>query len=944
MSNNRKKVSISADLIPQIYELSAVKCLNDESTIVLVLDIFKEITSKIDVCMKAFHARLSIMNETMAFSFIKDDKEWNLEIPILNVDTEELKQFLLGKICFLDFLCLAAFNMSVDINTIPTAEQFMDVFETWDKYSNQIGYVEDKYTINIPDQEIKETLKEEGVVWYYGMSCSGKTYMGIKELNSYPIIKVAYNPCFSSDEEYALIKLLMYCGRNIAILLDDLQCDTEKTEELFKIIAEKKDTLKNRNIHIFMVSWVSLLTNEKVAGYQSVFKAFQVNTDRYIAQLQREIGDKKLRKICGKNLALLNSAAKYCEKNLGEPEKELFETFVKTNDAQKIESIYRLCVLGSFEYLVPKDFVEASVLSKELTTIKAVGTTYYVGHKEICRFLYLYIEKNKNALKINSLPAIDKIILDYIQEQEPGKQWRAIRQLIGEHGEEKLQSISLIWSGLSCFETAIKNQTRVDPAWGNAPSSMYFVLKVASLLGVLPDYKNVLDKFCEKFEVSEEEVKVHYHEIATTNDFNQIKKRMIKEDKTDCSGFEKGAEFDCNCAHKNWLLGLIVGLKSELCQYQHEDLYNAAVSELFSRQTSQGGWYPTRIPWITARILIGLSQAGYTVANDNVSRGISFLLEYIKASNHWEAHTGGWNTPYETSSLCLEAIYSSKAKLNGQRKERVSKVVRYLYDRKAEWMQDDKIVDGSATACCLLKNDDGSYGNSAELTDYIQKLCKDKVYSKIEKNKELNLQEEQSCQITQVAWYTMDFCWDVLYTQLPKLLNEFVKRSLQEKNSESEEAMKDYKIFISYSEDSKNTVNRIKKVSAYLRQKGYTVWCYADEPLGVNVVTFMQKAPEADVILVMGSKNYKEKSLLIDEKGSGSGVFFENLVLSQMFIYNKMKKIVPIAFEQGTSFEDSFPPPFSTNKGLCGYRVTTKFLENLAKQINNTLMKLEANK
>lgn len=157
-----------------------------------------------------------------------------------------------------------------------------------------------------------------------------------------------------------------------------------------------------------------------------------------------------------KNLALLNSAAKYCEKNLGEPEKELFETFVKTNDAQKIESIYRLCVLGSFEYLVPKDFVEASVLSKELTTIKAVGTTYYVGHKEICRFLYLYIEKNKNALKINSLPAIDKIILDYIQEQEPGKQWRAIRQLIGEHGEEKLQSISLIWSGLSCFETAIK--------------------------------------------------------------------------------------------------------------------------------------------------------------------------------------------------------------------------------------------------------------------------------------------------------------------------------------------------------------------------------------------------------------------------------------------------------------------------------------------------------
>lgn len=67
-----------------------------------------------------------------------------------------------------------------------------------------------------------------------------KTYMGIKELNSYPIIKVAYNPCFSSDEEYALIKLLMYCGRNIAILLDDLQCDTEKLKNFLRLLQRRK--------------------------------------------------------------------------------------------------------------------------------------------------------------------------------------------------------------------------------------------------------------------------------------------------------------------------------------------------------------------------------------------------------------------------------------------------------------------------------------------------------------------------------------------------------------------------------------------------------------------------------------------------------------------------------------------------------------------------------
>ena len=145
-------------------------------------------------------------------------------------------------------------------------------------------------------------------------------------------------------------------------------------------------------------------------------------------------------------------------------------------------------------------------------------------------------------------------------------------------------------------------------------------------------------------------------------------------------------------------------------------------------------------------------------------------------------------------------------------KERnVSKVVRYLYDRKAEWMQDDKIVDGRNSMLLVEKMMTDHMEIQLNWTDYIQKLCEDKVYSKIEKKQGIKssgrtkLPDNTSCMVYD------GFLLDVLYTQLPKLLNEFVKRSLQEKNSESEEAMKDYKIFISYSEDSENTINRIKR-------------------------------------------------------------------------------------------------------------------------------------
>ena len=145
-------------------------------------------------------------------------------------------------------------------------------------------------------------------------------------------------------------------------------------------------------------------------------------------------------------------------------------------------------------------------------------------------------------------------------------------------------------------------------------------------------------------------------------------------------------------------------------------------------------------------------------------------------------------------------------------------------------------------------------------------------------------------------------------------------------------------IFMSYSEDSKQQVARIQKMSSFLRDKGYTVWCYADEPLGTNIVSFMQNAPKADLILVLGSKKYKDKSLKQNEyKNKGSGVFFEDLVLSQMFIYDNSDKIIPIAFERSTSFDESFPPPFNTNKGINCSMVSKSFLDNLYKSIEKKL-------
>jgi hypothetical protein len=212
------------------------------------------------------------------------------------------------------------------------------------------------------------------------------------------------------------------------------------------------------------------------------------------------ISDNNLKKVCGNNLALLNIAGTIITKGkISNPEETLFRAFVKTQDTDLLFRIYNLCVLVTYEYLVQVNSTDPVISQNELDTIKTINGKYYVGHKEICRFIANYIMNNGKKLGLTVLPSQDKIIYEYIQGLEATNQWKAIKQLIGEQGEVALQNVSPIWRGLHCFEQEIALQTQKDPTWGNTPSSMYFVLKVASLLGVISEYRVVLDNFCSKW-------------------------------------------------------------------------------------------------------------------------------------------------------------------------------------------------------------------------------------------------------------------------------------------------------------------------------------------------------------------------------------------------------------------------------------------------------------
>lgn len=842
-------------------------------------------------------------------------------IDLNDVPTKDFDDFIFRKKGIENIVESCCFKSNIVNNTLTCSNsEFDNAYESWSNYLNRIGY-DKRNLISSPEiDKMKESLDKKRVVWCHNKSCSGKTYAAINLLESSQKCAV-FNPCFQSSCSYEFVRLLLSIGKNFSLLIDDIQCDIEKAKEIMDYLCNNHHQFITRNLKIFIVSWSSLLIERDFKKYASILPTYMTNPNDYIELLKNKINDDSLLAVCGDNIALLNAASKVDGEILKNSKEKLFNMFVHTNKTDKIKQIYKLCVLGTYEYSASKEFLGSPpITSGDINTLKITGSRYYAGHREICQFIASFIEH----MEISDLQDRYTIIQEYIKSIDNAQKWKTLKQLVGENSTDDLSAVSPIWNTLNNFEQEIKIQTKKDPSWGNTLSSMYFVLNTASLLGIADEYQNVLNSFCSKFIISKKEpfISLKYDKIKTTNDFAQIRLRMIDEDsKVKDVTYERGIDFDCNMAHKNWVLGLTVGLKKELMAAGYEELYAKAVNELFNAQDSDGFWYPRRVPWVTARIIIGLSQAGFRVNNNqHMKKAVNYLFEELGNYSFWEAHTGGWNTIYETSSLCLEAIFKSGYECRNN--HTILKVTNYLLQNKNEWMARNNEIDGSATACSLLK----IVGIKKDLFKYITDLCERCIFESVRRNESLDFNQLQSCNTTQIASYTIELCWYILERDLPSLLEQFIKRSCY-KEEFKDMTDKAKKIFISYSEDCDSHIKRIKKISDRLKAEGYTVYFYADAPLGTNNIDFMQNIENCDVIIIIGTPKYKEKAMKI-KKG---GVIFEENIIGASYMNEKKESIIPIAFGE---FSDSFPPPFNLNKGVRCKRIDTNFLDNLVKEIN----------
>jgi hypothetical protein len=186
-------------------------------------------------------------------------------------------------------------------------------------------------------------------------------------------------------------------------------------------------------------------------------------------------------------------------------------------------------------------------------------------------------------------------------------------------------------------------------------------------------------------------------------DFPAIRNAMAVEEGAHQSTPARAAELDVDRFYLTWVLGLLLGFEGialEPDPIRLAQLLGIAAAV----QDQRGGWfYPKWVPWATARVVLGLCQAGQTYEGSAVVRlACDWLRTPVSEGgaleSWWRSGTGLWNTDEMTTAMCLTALHKAGAPVNAGTKIALA----WLVEQRAQWRRKDHEVDLALVVEALL--------------------------------------------------------------------------------------------------------------------------------------------------------------------------------------------------------------------------------------------------
>jgi len=266
-------------------------------------------------------------------------------------------------------------------------------------------------------------------------------------------------------------------------------------------------------------------------------------------------------------------------------------------------------------------------------------------------------------------------------------------------------------------------------------------------------------------------------DLPTKEDFEKINERMKEEDEgvlvsSSKINWTRAEDIDIAKMHKNWLLGVLLTAEAafDRTSPQLKQLIKCTLAE----SSSNGSYYPERVPWVTARILLGLSSAGVTSAySPEVRKTVDWLLKEnnkggAMTNSIWQSGTGTWNSELEVSAMCTLALVRCGVDPADHRLDIVKRLIK---STKFSWSNPSTILDGALAAEAFLAIGEG-WDEVADEVKQISLWTRSESFwkSALKRSRETF---SQSCRVAQIASNLINIGWLAVRSDLPSLVNAF---------------------------------------------------------------------------------------------------------------------------------------------------------------------------
>ncbi|MCB9112237.1 MAG: TIR domain-containing protein [Anaerolineales bacterium] len=516
-------------------------------------------------------------------------------------------------------------------------------------------------------------------------------------------------------------------------------------------------------------------------------------------------------------------------------------------------AVFIASAIGRYDCDVSKSFitslsgiedVQLDELVRSKILMRKTETKYSLPHRSFANLMAKYFNDQQDIwewLKSNRrITRIGDLIVRYFESLAPSEIWSTLELInwsggikVTKESQSRVDVLIEIWKLIDALLTRIYEQQREDSSWAGTISSAAFACEALSSVGKFSEAKGSLEAIRKWYSIENGKMKVDIQELSTVEDFRNIRSTMREEeiDNTAKPGGESSDEINIEKFHENWATGIVLVAEASVGVLSDIELENLARS-IEGRVEKGDYFYPSRVPWCTARILMGLGQCGRNINNSTVVQKVADWLMRgqveggARDGNLWKSGTGPWNSSMEVTAMVILGLLAVGV---STQEPRLVAANNWLIEQKkrGEWVKPGQELDGALAAEAYLK----MHGSWRDIQDEVITLANWADNMALWRNATISSKEsfDQSCRAAQVGSFLIKVMWSTLREELPHLLNALGLSSQEIQGTEDESrntyivesAEYDYDVAISYAAEDSKYVNEVAK---HLKDAGVNVF------------------------------------------------------------------------------------------------------------------------